>query len=643
MTSRIGKPDTDADQQLHSCLNQWPLRCFVMVAGAGSGKTTSLVKALDHLARSKGSDLRRRGQQIACITYTKVAVSEIWGDVGNAPLFHVSTIHSFLWTVVRPFQSDLRNWVDGRINKKIAAAQERLAKPLTRANTREQLGRDIERYRAQLTSLPNVKCFTYSTGSDYAKGILGDGDILNIGSTLIADQPLLRKLIAGRFPYLFVDESQDTNPDIVNAFKQIAETVSDRFCLGFFGDPMQKIYTTGAGQITIDEGWEEITKPENFRCPASVLRVINRIRAEDDGLKQVRGRTIEHDGIIKHVEGTARLFIVPADTRRSEHLTEVRRRLSRMNADPLWERDDGDVRVLVLVHRMAAQHLGFINIYAALNDHSVTSLKDGLLDGTAWVLRPFIAYLLPLVLAARAGNDFDVIAILKNNCALLDNKLFLEQNASDLLIRLKNDVEHLVKMFNSELNHSIRDVLTFVHNQELINLDERFIRFITEPVSGDDESDSENAAVLAFLASPAAQLWGYRTYIEDQSLFATQQGIKGAEFQRVLVVLDDEESDYNQFSYGKYFGITALSEKDQKNISNGVDSVISRTRRLFYVCCSRAVQDLAVVLFASDVYEANDAIIAMGLFDQKNVHVFESLDSSLDNQFTNSILKDRDP
>ena len=43
MTSRIGKPDTEADLQLRDCLDQPALTSFVMVAGAGSGKTTSLV------------------------------------------------------------------------------------------------------------------------------------------------------------------------------------------------------------------------------------------------------------------------------------------------------------------------------------------------------------------------------------------------------------------------------------------------------------------------------------------------------------------------------------------------------------------------------------------------------------------------
>jgi len=131
--------------------------------------------------------------------------------------------------------------------------------------------------------------------------------------------------------------------------------------------------------------------------------------------------------------------------------------------------------------------------------------------------------------------------------------------------------------------------------------------------------------VRAFLTCPAAQLWGYRTYVEDQSPFATQQGIKGAEFQRVLVVLDDEESQYNLFSYGKYFGLEPLSDKDQENIHDHVDSVMDRTRRLFYVCCSRAVQDLAVVLFVPDVRMATDVLVERGLFDRNDVHTLEDL------------------
>ena len=44
-----------------------------MIAGAGSGKTTSLVKALDYIAKTQGERLKRQSQRVACITYTKVA------------------------------------------------------------------------------------------------------------------------------------------------------------------------------------------------------------------------------------------------------------------------------------------------------------------------------------------------------------------------------------------------------------------------------------------------------------------------------------------------------------------------------------------------------------------------------------------
>lgn len=124
MTSRIGSPDTPADVEVRECLDREVPRSFVMVAGAGSGKTTSLVKALEHLGRTRGPALRRAGQQIACITYTEVAVGEISEDVGLSPLFHISTIHSFLWSVIRPFQGDIATWVGIRIAEKIAERRE---------------------------------------------------------------------------------------------------------------------------------------------------------------------------------------------------------------------------------------------------------------------------------------------------------------------------------------------------------------------------------------------------------------------------------------------------------------------------------------------------------------------------------------
>jgi len=625
MTSRIGSPDTPADIQVRECLDEQPARSFVMVAGAGSGKTTSLVKALQHLAISRGPMLRRAGQQIACITYTEVAVAEISGDVGNTALFHVSTIHSFLWSLVRGFQADIKRWVADRIREKIAEKEAHRDKPRAQARTRERLAQEIAELHGEIASVAHVERFTYGTGSDYAEGVLGHDDVLKLGPALIAAHPLLRQIVVSRFPYIFVDESQDTNPTVVDALRCVASEQA-RLCVGFFGDPMQKIYTTGAGAIAIEHGWRDITKPENFRCPTSVLRVVNAIRAAGDGLEQTRGRAIEVDGALQPVAGSAHMFVLPADDNRTARLQAVRQWLRNATADPLWLSDnvEADVRLLVLVHRMAAARLGFSNIYTALHDRAPASLKDGLEDGSAWPLRPLLQFVLPLVMAARAGDQFKVMSLLRSTCPMLAADRVQHQAIHDVLRRLQEGVEALVALLQDDSRASIGEVLTLLRDREMARLDERFSAFLVpDPV---DDGSSEFEHVIAFLACHATELWGYRKYIEEESPFATQQGVKGAQFERVLVVLDDEEGAHSHFSYGKYFGFVPLSDKDEENIAANVESVLDRTRRLFYVCCSRAVKDLAVVMFVPDVDHARAAIERTNIFPVGAIHGLEDID-----------------
>jgi len=596
-----------------------------MVAGAGSGKTTSLVKALQHLAVSRGPKLRRAGQQIVCVTYTEVAVAEISGDVGNAPLFHVSTIHSFLWSLVRSFQADIKLWVVDRIREKITEKEEHRDKPRTQAKTKERLIREIAELEEEVTNLARVTRFTYGTGSDYAEGVLGHDDVLKLGPACIEARPLLRQIIASRFPYIFVDESQDTNPTVVDALRRIASEQL-RLCVGFFGDPMQKIYTTGAGPIALEPNWREITKPENFRCPTSVLRVVNAIRAAGDRLEQTRGRAVEVDGVLQPVAGSAQMFVLPADGNRTVSLQAVRVWLRNATADPLWLSDniEADVRLLVLVHRMAAARLGFSNIYTALHDKAPASLKDGLEDGTAWPLRPLLQFVLPLVMAARAGDQFKVMSLLRSACPLLEADRIQHQAVHDVLRRLQEGVDALAALLQDDSRASIRDVLTLVRDREMLRLDERFTSFLVPGPFDDGSGEFEH--VIAFLACRATELWGYRKYIEEESPFATQQGVKGAQFERVLVVLDDEEGAHSHFSYGKYFGFVPLSEKDEENIASGAESVLDRTRRLFYVCCSRAVKDLAVVMFVPDVDQARAAIGRANIFPADAIHGLEEIE-----------------
>ncbi len=624
MTSRADKPDTPADVELRALLDADASTGFVMVSGAGSGKTTSIVKALDYLRKTRGAHLRQHAKKIACITYTEVAVGEIWGDVGNDPLFHVSTIHSFLWTALKPFQADIAIWVDRRLDQKIAETEKDIAAftSRTRPNTRIQAAADIERYREQKLKIVSFDRFTYGVGSNYAKGILGHDDVIRLSTELIQSQPLIAKVVGQKFPFVFVDESQDTAQDVVDALKAISAALGSKFCLGFIGDPMQKIYTTGAGAIEPLPGWKNIEKPENFRSPASVLNVINNIRAGGDGLTQTGGRTELFGEERKPVQGTAKLLVVPKDDR-SGRLTAARQWLADQNDDPLWLSNEiiADVKVLVIAHRMAASRLGFGALYEAFHNKTSEGLKEMFDDGSHWSVQPFLKFLMPLILANEADDQFEAMNLLRRFSPSLQREYARANVLPTILKQLDEMQKTLARAFGATSTVVAFEALKILRDGMMFSLDDRLLTAMSEYSESVPPTDTGDAAAIQkLLQTPMKELWGYRNYIEEHSPFETHQGVKGAEFCRVLTVLDDEEGRHNQFSYGKLFGITKPSDTDETNLREGKDTTFDRTRRLLYVCCSRAGKDLAVIFFADDPDAAHAAIVGLGLFPAEDVH-----------------------
>lgn len=644
MTSRAQQKDTPADQALYDCLNASPPRSFLMIAGAGSGKTTSLIKGLTEILNKHGEKLKLRRQKVACITYTLVAAGEIWADVGNNPLVQVSTIHSFLWSLVRSFQSDIHEWVTNRIDEKLEELRNAAANfgPRVQQRTRDKNQSDITRYEQQRDRIGRVHSFTYGTGSNYVKGILGHDDIIKMVPQLLTERPLMRTLLAQQYPFLFVDESQDTMENVVTALKAVDEQMGDRFCIGFFGDPMQRIYPTGIGAISGGPHWANITKPENFRCPATVLSVANAIRRYGDGLVQTRGKMTGPQDALVSVPGSAHIFILPIEER-DQRVAQVRTWAAANIGDPLWtvDTDNEGVKLLVIVHRMAAKRLGFGDLYEALNDNAPNKFKNGFLDGAAWPLRIFRTFVLPLINASMNGREFDVMQILRNQSPLLNREKLKGTNVAEQLIRLRQFTENLQQKMGPKSKSTVADVLRHIHDSGVIDLDPRLLSYLDLPApikdkesdsvedleedGEDDELSKEIAAMDAFLACPASQFWSYNKYIAEESPFSTQQGIKGAEFERVLVILDDDEGTHVQFSYDKYLGIKPLSERDEAGKREGRETAVERTRRLFYVCCTRALKDLIVVLFTSDVATAQAQITRLGLFPHEAMHLQDEL------------------
>lgn len=373
------------------------------------------------------------------------------------------------------------------------------------------------------------------------------------------------------------------------------------------------------------------------------------MRKPGDGLTQVRGAMKNVNGSLQPIIGTARLFVLPATMDRQQALGQVREWNARENNDDGWCGDRSeDVKVLVIVHRMAAKRMGFGELYSALNDDAPSALKQGFQDATAWPLKPFTAFVLPIVSAMKSGDEFMAMNLLREFSPLLKAGAQKGKSVAASLRDIRTSVLRLVELMEPGAA-TTRDVLSHIREFALYAFDQRYQRaldLVLDQVEKEDNqvayvgldpgsisvaeggiegSSSSDTAVLAFLECSAAELWPYQRYVAAESPFATQHGVKGAEFDRVLVVMDEEESEFNLYNYEKYFGITSLSKTDEEKIASGDDNVVARTRRLLYVCCTRAKQDLVLTLFTSDVALAREKVKQSGLLPENCVLGSEAL------------------
>ncbi|PZT99184.1 MAG: ATP-dependent helicase, partial [Chryseobacterium sp.] len=140
----------------------------------------------------------------------------------------------------------------------------------------------------------------------------------------------------------------------------------------------------------------------------------------------------------------------------------------------------------------------------------------------------------------------------------------------------------------------------------------------------DDETSEDDDVLKAWEESLKAnfdEIIKYNEYINEESKFGTHQGVKGLEFERVMVIIDDEESKGFMFSYDKLFGLKPLTSTDKKNLDEGKETGIDRTMRLFYVACSRAKESLAIVSYTDLPGELKKNVINNGWFREDEVVV----------------------
>lgn len=595
--------DVHVDEEIKQCLNPLSLKSFFLFAGAGSGKTRSLVAALDHLRHSIGKSLRTRAQRVAVITYTTAARDEIVRRTQFDPTISVSTIHSFAWTLIDGFNHDIREWLRVELKTDIAELREKEARG--RKNTRASAERlaDIASKQRRLARLDTIKKFVYSPDSDNrGRDSLNHAEVLKLASEFIRTKSVLRQILRDGYPYILVDESQDTNRHIVEALFYFQAAHKGEIVIGLFGDMMQRIY--GDGQPNLGENlpadWATPTKKLNYRCPRRVVELINKIREATD--KQVQ---IPRTGA---PEGHVRMFLLPSEgVDKSATESAICAHMAKLTSDDAWATED-TVKVLILEHRMAALRMGFDDLLAAL--YPVTQFRTGLLNGSLPFLNFFSNLILPLYDAK--GDEFAVTRIVRAESPLASAAALKE--AKDEFAQLKKAkcaVDALFDLIDNRPNVSFREVAEYLADTGLFTLPDVIkvamagaaaVAESDEDEDGQEERTDLDEGIAAFLEVPFRQVRSYAGYVGHKARFDTHQGVKGLEFPRVMVIMDDREARGFLFKYDKLFA------------GGTEDTTIASTRRLFYVTCSRAEQSLALVAYSSEPSQIKAHLLANGWF-----------------------------
>ena len=169
---------------------------------------------------------------------------------------------------------------------------------------------------------------------------------------------------------------------------------------------------------------------------------------------------------------------------------------------------------------------------------------------------------------------------------------FCITNVSDKKV-IQEKIKHLIDM----KSNTIQEVIEYANKSNLCIKDDNIIDFI-----------ASNSYLYSRVANvPYSEFISLYNYLEGYTPFSTQHKIKGEQYKNVFIILDNGEwSNYN-FEY-------LLNPKHPKCNRN----VLERTRKLFYVCCTRAMDNLVVFCAAPTPEMINTA---ENWFGKKKLHI----------------------
>lgn len=420
---------------------------------------------------------------------------------------------------------------------------------------------------------------------------------------------------------------------------------------------MQSIYDDGVGNLN-QYNLKKIVKTQNRRNPQVVIEVANKFR--DDDIEQIPSGDINapnmENGTIR--EGSIK-FLYGNET---DDFISIKEN----SIFESWDFLDGkQTKELRLTHKYNAEMAGFKGLYDLYNADLITMLiskikekidkgnldSDKTLGELALEVKP--TYKKVELLDQINGNEIyrSIYSVLEDmpwkeaygKCRVTKESLMsyklngmsgrYEANSyRDRILRRLDILEEIIELYEAnKFNDFLRITKFSIRNRNdkiclkqaidyLVNEDNKTIEEVLEfaEVKGllkEDELFSD------YISNKGFYLWErikkitfnqYRKsvlYLKEFSPICTQHSVKGSEYDNVLLVL---ESDWNKYDFNTLFG---------KGSSN--PNVQLRTKKLFYVCITRAKKNLIIYM------PTNDSEIlgkVKDFFGEENVMDISSID-----------------
>ena len=586
-------------------------------AGPGAGKTYFLVQNIKNLVITSPLIVKSSCRKILCITYTNAAVNEIQNrlDRYNKDV-EICTIHKFIIDhIIAPFQDDLKEIMSTdfglTINRKAKISSQ--IEGLSILHGYEKA--DIEKYINSITAENETIDYSKSRISKievdiekYTKdnifklkqdgidpkhvkilkqfiwsivGKLTHNEILYFGYRILQENSTALYTLRVKFPYLFVDEFQDTNPLQTRLIKLIGESHSKVVVIG---DVAQSIYSFQGATPTefltfskiADGDVSEFIIDGNRRSTNNIVQLCNFIRQSDTTVTQNSLKIYNSEREKQTFEAIPVKFLLGSSAAITNTIDSV-------------IKSDG-----VVLTRQWASAFDYIQgissnqkkiLRAVYNSYYPTSIdiRKDIIEHSyvAWV-RVF-KFIMTLYQARQTGAFSEVISALelyfdfkkikKNNIIESKDIIIIMALLEELFENISDNVPimTIVQKFNDKTNSCVA----------LKNLWGKFgnIDFELKCTSEHDKA--------AFVKNLHEIEWqtAYKLFTEvfsNDSKYMTVHQAKGLEWDKVIVSVKPSKNDHSDLSVFW----------DNPQILN--ESSTDEFSRIYYVACSRARKELYI-------------------------------------------------